>query len=428
MDILFRHILLAVVVGLVLYVGVVSLPVAVGVVVVITLVTLLVSLWRNDLISGWLSDAEWVTPEEFGRRSPASMAIIEEVAAEYTNPDDLPMALVKTALGIVTSVDDPELHRATRNIGIKGFIHLGSYAGAVPTLLGAVVLVVRSFSSELAPPTVRRSPGEPPAVPAANPTLFDRWPDRLGMTVRHDGLTLDWLGYATLRIEHEDTVVYFDPGRYGTLTGEWEPDTPGVGHPPARDYRAEDGDVVCVTHIHHYDDDGIERVAREDATVVAFEGIDVTDSDRDLTPGADLPYEVVEVGMEDERVVDGVPVMTVPAYNHPDGRNVRADGTPIHPEGIGCGFLVEVGGTTVFWTGDTDVLDGHEELDASLFVPSIAQSFTMNRHEAADLAERMDPDLVVPIHYNTFEALEADSAAFAADVAGRGVPVVLDER
>ena len=52
MDILFRHILLAVVVGLVLYVGVVSLPVAVGVVVVITLVTLLVSPWRNDLVSG----------------------------------------------------------------------------------------------------------------------------------------------------------------------------------------------------------------------------------------------------------------------------------------------------------------------------------------------------------------------------------------
>jgi L-ascorbate metabolism protein UlaG (beta-lactamase superfamily) len=51
----------------------------------------------------------------------------------------------------------------------------------------------------------------------------------------------------------------------------------------------------------------------------------------------------------------------------------------------------------------------------------------MNRHEAADLAETMDPDLVLPIHYNTFAALEADSGEFAADVAKRGVPVVLDE-
>jgi L-ascorbate metabolism protein UlaG (beta-lactamase superfamily) len=248
------------------------------------------------------------------------------------------------------------------------------------------------------------------------------------MTVRFDGLELEWLGYATLRIAGDDTVVYYDPGRYGTLDGTWEPDTPGVGHPPGQDYRAEDADVVCVTHIHHYDDDGVERVASEDATVVTFEGIDVSDSDRDLRPPEELPYEVVRVGMEDELVVDDVPVMTVPAYNHPDGRNVRSDGTPIHPEGIGCGFLVEVDGTTVFWTGDSDVLEGHEALDADVFVPSISQSFTMNRQEAADLAEAMEPDLVLPIHYNTFEALEADSGAFAADVAGRGIPVVLDEQ
>ena len=248
------------------------------------------------------------------------------------------------------------------------------------------------------------------------------------MTVRHDDLTLTWLGYATLRIEGEDTVVYVDPGRYGTLTGEWEPDTPGVSHPPARDYRAQDGDIVCVTHVHHYDDDGIKRVAGDDATVVVCEGIDAADTDRDVPPVSELPYDVVEAGTEDELLVEGVPVLTVPAYNHPDGRNVRSDGTPIHPEGAGCGFVVELDGTSVFWTGDTDVLPGHEHLEVSVFVPSIAQSFTMNREEAADLAERMDPELVLPIHYNTFAALEADSGAFAADVAGRGVPVVLDER
>jgi len=247
------------------------------------------------------------------------------------------------------------------------------------------------------------------------------------MTIRHDGLTVDWLGYATLRVESDDTVLYMDPGRYGTLDGTWEPDTPGVGHPPGQDYRAEDADIVCVTHIHHYDDEGIERVSNEDTTVLAYEGIDVTDSSRDLRPVDELPYDVIEVGMEDELVVDNVPVWTVPAYNDPDGKNVSDDGTPIHPEGIGCGFVAAVDQTNVFWTGDSDALPGHEKLDVSLFVPSISQSFTMDRHDAADLAAALDPDLTLPIHYNTFDALEADSDAFAADVAGRGVPVVLDE-
>ncbi len=118
------------------------------------------------------------------------------------------------------------------------------------------------------------------------------------MTVRHDGITAEWLGYATLRLEGEDTVVYFDPGRYGVLTGEWEPDTPGIGHPPTRDYAPKDGDIVCVTHIHHYDPDGIRRVASEDATVVAFEGINVHATDRDLDRLADLDYEVRKVSME----------------------------------------------------------------------------------------------------------------------------------
>ncbi|MBX0323080.1 MBL fold metallo-hydrolase [Halomicroarcula sp. F13] len=246
------------------------------------------------------------------------------------------------------------------------------------------------------------------------------------MTIRHDGITAEWLGYATLRLEGDDTVVYLDPGRYGVLTGEWEPDTPGVGHPETRDYAPKDGDVVCVTHVHHYDPDGIRRVAADDATVVAFDGIDVHASDRDLDRLSDLDYEVRKVGMEDELLVDGVPIWTVPAYNHEDGPNVGADGEPIHPRGIGCGFLLAIDDTRVFWTGDTDVLEGHAELDVSLFVPSISQNFTMDRHEAAELAEAMDPDLVLPMHYNTFEALEADDEAFAADVASRRVPVVLD--
>jgi L-ascorbate metabolism protein UlaG (beta-lactamase superfamily) len=246
------------------------------------------------------------------------------------------------------------------------------------------------------------------------------------MTIRHDGLLVDWLGYATLRIEGEDAVVYLDPGRYGVLDGEWEPFADDAPHPPTQDYDARDGDVVCVTHVHHYDPDGIRRVASEDATLVVYEGVDASDTDRDVEPPEELPYDVIRVDDEADRLVGDVPVWTVPAYNHADGPNVKADGTPIHPEGLGCGFLVSVDDTRVFWPGDSDVLEGHDSLDVSLFVPSISRNYTMDRHGAAELAEAMDPDLVLPMHYNTFGSLRGDDAAFAADVAGRGVPVVLD--
>jgi L-ascorbate metabolism protein UlaG (beta-lactamase superfamily) len=119
-------------------------------------------------------------------------------------------------------------------------------------------------------------------------------------------------------------------------------------------------------------------------------------------------------------------VTATPAYNEPDGPHTRPDGAPHHPPGFGIGYHLDLGERTVFWPGDSDVLDIHTTMDTSLFVPPIGGSFTMDRHEAAALAETIDPDLVLPIHYNTFEALETDERGFAADVAGRGVPVVLE--
>ena len=245
------------------------------------------------------------------------------------------------------------------------------------------------------------------------------------MTIRYDDLVLDWLGYATLRVEFPDgTVVYTDPGGYGVLTGDWEPEDDLGDHPPAQDYRPEDGELVVVTHDHHYDSDGIRRVASEDATVLVYETVYPPEIDRDVEPLSDLPYEVVRVDDETDTLIGDVIVRTVSAYTHPS----EPGGESSHPEGFGCGYLLTVEDTTVFWPGDTDVLDGHDELDVDVFVPPLDERTTMTPREAADLAETLEPDLVVPIHYNTSPGLAADAAAFAADVAKRGIPVALDER
>lgn len=232
------------------------------------------------------------------------------------------------------------------------------------------------------------------------------------MSIRHDGLKVDWLGYATLRIEGRDAVVYMDPGRYGVLD----------------DLEPSDGDLVCITHDHHYDSDGIERVASDGASVLVYDGVDTERIDRDVDPPTDIPHAVSTIGQRESVTVAGVAVDTYPAYNHPDGPHVRDNGRPYHPEGFGVGYRVTVDGCPVFWPGDTDVLDFHPNLDVSLFCPPIGGSFTMDRREAATLAREMDPDLVLPIHYDTFPALETDAGAFAAAVAAAGIPAVLDEQ
>lgn len=229
--------------------------------------------------------------------------------------------------------------------------------------------------------------------------------------IGHGPLSVSWLGYATLRLEGAETVVYLDPGRYGVLDG----------------YDGDDGDVVCVSHDHHYDTDGIRTVADEAATLVLFEGINTHRIERDVERPAELPYELREVDTESDIAVGDAIVRTTAAYNEPEGPHTRPNGDPYHPEGRGCGFHITIDGVSVYWPGDTDVLAGHEHLEVDVFCPPIGGNFTMDRHEAADLAEAMEPELVVPVHYDTFEAIEADADAFAADLDSRGVRVELDE-
>lgn len=247
------------------------------------------------------------------------------------------------------------------------------------------------------------------------------------MTVRQGGLTLDWLGYATARVEWpEGTVAYTDPGRYGVLTGEWTPgdfDTADA-HLQSSDYRASDADLVVVTHDHHYDPDGIDRVASDDATVVVYEEVDAANISRDVDPVADLSYDVKRVGYGDSLTVEGVTVDVTPAETAPE----TPGGTSSHPPGFGCGFVLTSGDRSVFWPGDTDPLDAHEALAPDVFLPPISGDITMGEGEAAALAAALEPDLVVPIHYNTFAGLAADDEAFAVAVAEKGVPVALDAR
>ncbi|WP_226006950.1 MBL fold metallo-hydrolase [Natrinema salinisoli] len=233
------------------------------------------------------------------------------------------------------------------------------------------------------------------------------------MTVRFDAVTVDWFGLATVRLEGQTgAVVYTDPGpeRYGFLD----------------DYEARDGDLILVSHDHHYDPDAIRRVAREDALIVIHESIDAAEVDGVDERPERLPFEVERVRADESFVLGPLDLFTTPAYNDPDGPHTDEHGTPYHPEGRGCGFGVTIDGTTAFWPGDTDAFPFHEELDVDLFLPPIGGTFTMDRREAASLADAIDPDLVLPVHYDTFDAIETDEDAFVVDVARRGVPVVLD--
>lgn len=220
------------------------------------------------------------------------------------------------------------------------------------------------------------------------------------MAVEHSGLSFERLGHASVRIETgDDLVVYIDP---------WSEVVDGEPH---------DGDVVFSTHddMDHYDPAAIRAVAATDSTVAAYDAIDTADLDRTVTR---LPAE-------ETLTVDGIEVRTVPAHNRADGDHVDDDGDPFHAPGEVIGLVLTLDGTTVYFPSDTDFLADHEELTAEVFLPPIGGHFTMDRHEAARFATHLDPDLVLPVHYDTFEAVRTDAGAFEREVEAAGIDVVL---
>ncbi len=220
------------------------------------------------------------------------------------------------------------------------------------------------------------------------------------MPVQYEDLIIESVGHSTVRIESSDgTVIYIDPWS-NSIDGE-----------------PRDGDIIFVTHDDrdHYDPDAIAVVAKPSATVAAYTAI-TTD---------ELELEVTELPHNSTVAVGKVDVRTVPAYNEPTGDHVDEDGNPYHAEGEVTGLRLAINDISIFFPSDTDVLPHHNKIRAEVLLPPIGGTYTMNRHEAAELARRIEPEVVLPVHYDTFDAIETDVNAFVKELTNDGIAVEL---
>lgn len=220
------------------------------------------------------------------------------------------------------------------------------------------------------------------------------------MSVHHGDLTFERLGHASVRIDTSDgQVIYIDP---------WS---------QALDDAPHDADVIFVTHDDrdHYDPDAIEAVKGSNTKIAAYEAIDTSDLDPKVLP---LAYE-------ETLTIDGIEVQTVPAHNRPDGNHTDENGEPFHAKREVIGLILTIDDTSVYFTSDTDFLDDHPELEADVFIPPIGGHFTMTRLEAVRFAQSVNPELVLPVHYDTFEQIQTNANAFKEDLEANDISVRL---
>ena len=212
-----------------------------------------------------------------------------------------------------------------------------------------------------------------------------------------------WLGHSCVLLEDGNHRVIIDP----FLT-----------HNPKGAVSAENIEVdhILVTHGHgdHFGD--TEAIARRcDATVVAnFELGEICDR-------MGLKVHAMHIGG---------------SHVFPFGRvklTIAHHGGGFGPDaaiyaGPPVGFLVEIGGKTVYHPGDTglfyDMKLIGEMNDIDLAFLPIGDYYTMGVEDAVKAAEFLRPKTVVPFHYDTFDIIKSDPNDFASRVVGSKVMVL----
>jgi L-ascorbate metabolism protein UlaG (beta-lactamase superfamily) len=84
--------------------------------------------------------------------------------------------------------------------------------------------------------------------------------------------------------------------------------------------------------------------------------------------------------------------------------------------GSPAGFIIRINGHSIYHAGDTGVF-GDMQLIGELYEPELAllpigDKFTMGIKEATKAVELIQPKIVIPMHYNTFDVISQDPLKF----------------
>src|SRR5207249_6154423 len=90
-----------------------------------------------------------------------------------------------------------------------------------------------------------------------------------------------------------------------------------------------------------------------------------------------------------------------------------------HTLGLPTGILLRLGDRLLYHAGDTGLfgdmaLIGRQKIHLALL--PIGDNFTMGPDDAVEAVKLLRPEVVVPIHYNTFELIAQDASAFCRRV------------
>ncbi|KPK01658.1 MAG: Zn-dependent hydrolase [Nitrospira bacterium SG8_35_4] len=199
---------------------------------------------------------------------------------------------------------------------------------------------------------------------------------------------IHWLGHDTFRIVGEK-VIYTDPFKI----------------------RNKDvADIILITHEHydHCSPEDVKKIQGTNTVIIA-------------TPdcAGKLSGNVKTVKPGDTLTVDGIIIEAVPSYNTNKQFHTK--------DRKWVGYIVTVKGKRIYIAGDTDRIPEMKTFNADIALLPVSGTYVMTAEEAIQAALDINPEIAVPMHYNSIVGSKRDAEKFAEGLKGKIEVKILKE-
>jgi L-ascorbate metabolism protein UlaG (beta-lactamase superfamily) len=244
---------------------------------------------------------------------------------------------------------------------------------------------------QVAPATLLLSALLAPAVRSQDP----RPPVRILEQIRphRSGIALWWVGNAGWLVKTGDLLVGIDL--------DLESEERIAAPPVSAEELAGEIDVAFATHHHsdHFNAPTLAKIAKQPRCTFVLPRTCLAEAaragiprERIVVPQPLQPFEVKGVRVRPLHAIHGNQMFTV-LTREPDFVESIAHN---------CGYLLGLGGRTLFWPGDSVLTEEHLGLQGVnvLFVSPTVHNMYLDR--AAILINALQPDLIIPQHFGTY--------------------------
>lgn len=164
-------------------------------------------------------------------------------------------------------------------------------------------------------------------------------------------------------------------------------------------------DLILITDIHgdHHNAETLSGLDLSNATFVVPQAV------ADLLEPSSAETRIIANGESTE--VLGISISGVPMYNMPGDESVR------HVKGRGNGYILEIGETTIYISGDTEDIPEMRALEGiDIAFVCMNLPYTMDIHDAASAVAEFEPGIVYPYHHRGQDIEAFKSLVDEADV------------